>query len=486
MIIACKCLNTVISLDIDSGSSPSSSTVGLESVLSSVQKDEKYQKNSKFSKELLKFIRNHAKKQPLNDLQLNTSQKDLVLTIPIRNWEINYCLNCNTITHAVQQTSNTLVINDSLQKKYDEMVANKADQSFSSTFGITMINHHHYNHQSYNNHQTHPNKLQLQAVASHHHQSDERLLRLKNLEKTLEQRIRTEIAETNERIARYSEQQFALLKNFREKSESEYQNLVSLVQNVPENLFEMQFSSNNDEHDDQQQQKPEHPTSSDASDTSAINNTSDTQQQITSFDTPPATPESIPMSVGNSPVFRQQNQQQQPTPQQSTASNVLNGFRGLLGAVNNGAVHNNSSTSIMSNNNNNLDDCLFELEGLETYPVSVAGNSNNGNNMSDDEDDETEDAQDALGELDSNASYGRRFTIASSYNVAKSVPIGIAQSFEDEQKKMSRSRRNNFDSDDEILDDNIDIAASIKALAKSVHGDKVFGELPRPRFSYKI
>jgi hypothetical protein len=28
-----------------------------------------------------------------------------------------------------------------------------------------------------------------------------------------------------------------------------------------------------------------------------------------------------------------------------------------------------------------------------------------------------------------------------------------------------------------------DIAASIKALAKSVHGDTVFGELPRPRFS---
>lgn len=312
----------------------------------------------------------------------------------------------------MQQTSNTLVINDSLQKKYDEVVASKADQSFSSTFGITMINHHHYNnHLHYNNqlslsssqqhHQTHLNKLKLKQPHNnqqhnnhqHNQQSDEHQLRLKNLEKTLEQRIRTEIAQTNERIARYSEQQFALLKNFREKSESEYQNLVSLVQNVPENLFEMQFSSSSNDDDQQPQQKPEHPTSSDASDTSAINNTSDTQQQITSFDTPPATPESTPMSVGNSPVFRQQNQQQQPTPQ-STANNVFNGLRSLLGAVNNGAVHNNSSTSIM--NNNNLDDCLFELEGVETYPtsVSVAGNSNNGNNMSDDEeDDETEDAQ---------------------------------------------------------------------------------------------
>lgn len=31
------------------------------------------------------------------------------------------------------------------------------------------------------------------------------------------------------------------------------------------------------------------------------------------------------------------------------------------------------------------------------------------------------------------------------------------------------------------LDANVDIAASISKLAKSVHGDAVFGELPRPR-----
>lgn len=30
------------------------------------------------------------------------------------------------------------------------------------------------------------------------------------------------------------------------------------------------------------------------------------------------------------------------------------------------------------------------------------------------------------------------------------------------------------------------IRASIKALAKSVHGDPVFGDLPRPRFSTQI
>jgi len=39
----------------------------------------------------------------------------------------------------------------------------------------------------------------------------------------------------------------------------------------------------------------------------------------------------------------------------------------------------------------------------------------------------------------------------------------------------------------QLPQDPLDIAASIKALAKSVHGDAdVFGDLPRPRFSTQI
>jgi len=34
--------------------------------------------------------------------------------------------------------------------------------------------------------------------------------------------------------------------------------------------------------------------------------------------------------------------------------------------------------------------------------------------------------------------------------------------------------------------DNIDIAASIQALTKSVHGEAVFGDLPRPRLRSQI
>lgn len=36
------------------------------------------------------------------------------------------------------------------------------------------------------------------------------------------------------------------------------------------------------------------------------------------------------------------------------------------------------------------------------------------------------------------------------------------------------------------LDNTVDIAASIKALAKSVHGEAVFGDLPRPRLRSQI
>lgn len=36
------------------------------------------------------------------------------------------------------------------------------------------------------------------------------------------------------------------------------------------------------------------------------------------------------------------------------------------------------------------------------------------------------------------------------------------------------------------MESNLDIAASIKALARSVHGEAVFGDLPRPRLRSQI
>ncbi|KAK5650305.1 hypothetical protein RI129_001334 [Pyrocoelia pectoralis] len=71
-------------------------------------------------------------------------------------------------------------------------------------------------------------------------------------------------------------------------------------------------------------------------------------------------------------------------------------------------------------------------------------------------------------------------------NIAKSLPVTIPAFM-----SQLRNRIVEEEHDEEFVfqdkpDHPSDIAASIKALAKSVHGDTVFGDLPRPRFSTQI
>lgn len=56
-------------------------------------------------------------------------------------------------------------------------------------------------------------------------------------------------------------------------------------------------------------------------------------------------------------------------------------------------------------------------------------------------------------------------------SIARSLPISTP-------KPMTPFRGNDDDLD-EMTEEAVDIAASIKAIAKSVHGDAVFGDLPR-------
>ncbi|KAJ3641748.1 hypothetical protein Zmor_028227 [Zophobas morio] len=63
--------------------------------------------------------------------------------------------------------------------------------------------------------------------------------------------------------------------------------------------------------------------------------------------------------------------------------------------------------------------------------------------------------------------------------IAKSLPMTIPAF-------LSQARNRGFEDVDEAppVERTMDIAASIKALAKSVHGDPVFGDLPKPRYTY--
>lgn len=60
--------------------------------------------------------------------------------------------------------------------------------------------------------------------------------------------------------------------------------------------------------------------------------------------------------------------------------------------------------------------------------------------------------------------------------LAKSLPVNVP---------VGMNVNADLPKDEEPLDA-VDIAASIKALARSLHGDAVFGDLPRPRFSTQI
>lgn len=117
-------------------------------------------------------------------------------------------------------------------------------------------------------------------------------------------------------------------------------------------------------------------------------------------------------------------------------------------------------------------DCMFDIDGMENDKSPLT--------LSDEEDlglDESTGNNNEDGiYIPARHSLGRQ-----SSSIAKSLPISMPQ-------VMTQFRATEEDYD-EMAEDNVDIAASIKALARSVHGDTVFGDLPRPqvqRFSTQI
>jgi len=120
-----------------------------------------------------------------------------------------------------------------------------------------------------------------------------------------------------------------------------------------------------------------------------------------------------------------------------------------------------------SNKPHSLDtEGLFDLEGMEEMPTE---------SFHSEEETDTDDS----GSHDEGIHIPRGR--GTHNNLAKSLPVNVP-AFLPQDKKLSDDRN-----DERLPQDPLDIAASIKALAKSVHGDAdVFGDLPRPRFSTQI
>lgn len=254
---------------------------------------------------------------------------------------------------------------------------------------------------------------------SAHAPLDGRQQRLRQIQAHQQQRVQAEITETNKAIERYTEQKFELLKIFREKSNQEAAILADLILQIPDAATELldgampvalevtggvinyagagptarrrnTISSRRElsipttpttplvqppsfltsvqqesqqpaqlsrflslmqqdvqQQQQQQQQTPQLPSASIL-----------TTRKMSNFDTPPATPEATPMSVSNSPTFRQQQQQQAATAGRAAAGNT--------------------SPTVATVGADDADDCLFALEDVDgpgSQSVQVMQNS---------------------------------------------------------------------------------------------------------------
>ncbi|XP_067626749.1 uncharacterized protein PRAS40 [Eurosta solidaginis] len=561
---------------------------------------------------------------PITDLNIHTlSQRDLVYSITLdvpteqdqpltHSWQLSICINCNNALCAKRLPTPILptvptadgapaplsinppqfLINCSLLTNNEELALRRANKCYSDTFGLLIMDHPQFQTEQAISPNFTVGSLSTGAIQP----TDIKQQRLRQLQQNLQHRLKREIAETDERIQRYTEQQFALLKSFREKAEQEYALLGRLIQHVPEqqaneyldrappaleaigggNFATRRRNTISSRRDIMSLvTTPTTPTTpnpimglhmlsmplnttapttttltsamdvtntqggaggggasaNSALTTTIVGNMGSIGRRLSNFDTPPATPEATPMSVGNSPTFRpQQQQHQHPTSltQQQFVRIAANSFQ----------------QQFPTPNVEVADDCLFELEGIDggnsanltggngvnvntPFSALISNLSQklpyqqqqqqqqlqrtlnnhihphyhqqqhhyNGRDMSDvdESEDDAAEAEVAL-DLDSTMpipmnkraiGVGQQqrpgaATAADVVNFAKSLPIEIANS----PMTVGRSYMNVVDEDD--LDNTVDIAASIKALAKSVHGEAVFGDLPRPRMRSQI
>ncbi|XP_055595524.1 uncharacterized protein LOC129746088 [Uranotaenia lowii] len=482
-------------------------------------------------------------------------------------WDLSQCRNCDCYVYARNVSNSTedspssllnCLVNSNLVITESQMNARMAEDNYSPVFGL-VLNGSSLNYSDL----TQANKAKALGQATtlsgenKHQQTFVHLLRAY---------MERETEAANERIHRFTEQEFAVLKLKRERAEQDCLILSKLVTRVPEHqklpLHRSGSSSSNSGDKDIPQgvgsAKPITAVRSNSIVSGSVSpmatsvpNVAATGSQL---ETPPPTPEYQPMSTGNSPpmtttpnnggirtsvsanlrhphnhtqhassmtpVDQNQSASSSLSPQSTKMTTTIAGSRSLYnrtnisfsnnnntiismnntrGAINNGSSisssykqqhsSTNSTSTVMlgmtqqqqqqqrlAATNSFESDCMFDIDGME--------NDNNRSPLSTTLSDEEEFGFDeSIGNNNDDGMHipSRQLGRQNSASIAKSLPISMPQ-------VMAQYRANEEDFD-EMNEDNVDIAASIKALARSVHGDTVFGDLPRPqiqRFTTQI
>ncbi|CAD1480628.1 unnamed protein product [Heterotrigona itama] len=254
---------------------------------------------------------------------------------------------------------------------------------------------------------------------------------LGGLQQQLEEAVQRQSAEIENKIRAFTTEQYQLLEQFRERAHNEHRLLRRLICKGEERLTD-------------------------------------------NIETPPTTPDSFTTSLTTSTTNTVNTSQIVSNETKIIAnSNVKyeTGAKNSSNSLVNGNVDKKDRIYIYTKESTNFDtEALFPLEGMEdTLNTDQVQSSEEGSDTDDSGQDE--------------GIHMPRGQRGGHPTLAKSLPVSVPPF-------PSFVRRTVQDEDDDQLSrdphDPHNIRASIKALAKSVHGDTVFGDLPRPRFSTQI
>ncbi|EDW85821.1 uncharacterized protein Dwil_GK22939 [Drosophila willistoni] len=547
MRISCKCLNITATLPklqrsnsinicgggLDGGANGGDLVTNLHKEFRRFCQSTEFQNHTQFA-DFFNNVHGPIPELTINAIKLPELLVGLTLDIEVvatgvQSWQFVSCIICKEVVCAKRlpagadggvQFNNSYLINRTLLTSNEELAQRRGSKLFSECFGVLILEG-----QGSSGIAPSASNQSIGSLSSIF--MDERSLRLRQLTTNQQARVQAEIAKTNERIERFTQKEFELLNSYREKSNQDYAHLTRLIVDcamnasleVPDNWLATATGGTalggaggggaaarggrrNTIGSRRDLNVPITPTTPTTAVTQPPNfpTLSQHQQQLqplisggssvlsarkmSNFDTPPATPEATPMSVGNSPTFRQQ--------------------AGGIPARNPSVT--NTSTLAMGGVEE-ADDCLFDLEDVEettttpSHPVQTSSftrahiyqqqqqsyqrlqSQQLDNSMDNVDEGVAADEAEYAVDLDSSLPIpmrGARSIPAHIMNFAKSLPIEISNS------PLAERANNNFIVEDEEVLDNIDIAASIQALAKSVHGEAVFGDLPRPRLSSQI
>ncbi|KAM0734194.1 hypothetical protein ACS0PU_011665 [Formica fusca] len=364
--------------------------------------------------------------------ELETITKEQPGLVEIRNigsWIIHRCYNCSIYTHAVHREHGAalVLINSNIVLSPEEINKLKSNPDYSSVFRI-VINH---NLEDLDDYLQQPNKFSVSQLPNTVQ------VALGGLQQQLEEAVQRQTVAIEEKICAFSAEQYRLLEQFRERAHNEHRLLSKLVCRREE--------------------------------TNRITNDIETSPMISdNFKNTLTTSTANTVNPKSNLVFNDM--------KISTDSNIKHEIttkHSSKSSTNNENTKKKNPLYICTKESASFDtEALFPFEGIEDTDAA-----NQLHQWSSEEGSDTDDSSQNEG---IHMPRGQRDGHST---LAKSLPVTVP-AFPSIVRRAVQDQN-----DDQLPTDPLDphnIRASIKALAKSVHGDTVFGDLPRPRFSTQI